>query len=381
MRSAHPDWSISTWPTLRLAYLGDDSGHPRPASRQPEQRRVTSDLRILAAMSSVGALRTRSNGRSAEVLIRRGSPSLVVERWGGWLKPTRAGYRVRSISDIGSPGLGFALGREERMGEGPGRAAEDVEYLFGDSSTACHRLRLLAEIFAGSSRSFLSQAPSGPGLAVDIGCGPGYTTRLVSSTMNPRQTVGMDISKALVAEAKRLEEGDETYLVHDANVVPFPIGPADVLYARFLATHLADPAAVIRSWASQLVSGGLLLLDEVDSIVTTNDVLSRYLEVVNSLLIHEGRNLYIGPRLAALRLPGLLDEKASDVRPLAVQDRQAARTFRLNLEAWRHRRFVVDTYGGDAIRRLADELEVVAHGSGTTSSIEWRMRQIVFERV
>ena len=37
--------------------------------------------------------------------------------------------------------------------------------------------------------------------------------------------------------------------------------------------------------------------------------------------------------------------------------------------------------GGDAVRRLADELVVVALGPGRTSSLEWRMKQIVYERL
>ena len=267
------------------------------------------------------------------------------------------------------------------MTEGRGNPWGEPGYLFGDSTAASHRLRLLAEIFVGSSRAFLSEAaPHNPDLAVDIGCGPGYTTRLVSSMLRPRQTVGMDISEVFVAEARRTARQGERYLVHDATIVPFPVGPADLVYARFVATHLRDPAAVVGAWVSQLSGGGLLLLDEVESITTTNRVLSRYIEIVDSLLTEEGRTLYVGPALATIRGHWLLRTRADHVRSLAVQDRHAAAVFRLNLEAWRDRGFVVDTYGTRAIRRLADELEVEAHGSGTTSNIEWTMRQIVLGR-
>jgi len=265
----------------------------------------------------------------------------------------------------------------ERRVSDPGEA----EYMFGDDSTASDRLRLLARIFAESSRSFVNEAvPDPPNLAVDIGCGPGYTTRLIARTLKPRLTVGMDTSEVYVAQAQRTARGSERYLVHDATAVPFPIGPADVLYARFVATHLRDPEAVIGAWGSQLVRGGVLLLDEVESITTSNRVLSRYLEVVNSLLNHEGRTLYIGPVLDTIRLPEFLQTRANGVRSLPVLDRRAAEMFRLNMEAWRHRRFATDTYGADAIRRLAYELDVMARGSSPKSTIEWEMRQIAFER-
>ncbi len=98
------------------------------------------------------------------------------------------------------------------------------------------------------------------------------------------------------------------------------------------------------------------------------------------MLSDEGRTLYIGPALAALRLPGLLEKRVDRIRPMAVPDRQAAAMFRLNLEAWRHRSFVADAYGEGEIGRLADDLEDLARGPGTSSTIEWSMRQIVFER-
>ena len=68
-------------------------------------------------------------------------------------------------------------------------------YLFGDSGTASRRLKVLADVFAESSRPFLSEATrERPCFAVDIGCGPGYTTRLAAEVLGPLRTVGIDSS-------------------------------------------------------------------------------------------------------------------------------------------------------------------------------------------
>ena len=271
---------------------------------------------------------------------------------------------------------GGGVATPQLPGSGPPR------YLFGDSDVASHRLRVLAEVFAESSRRFLrAAAPDGPGLAVDVGCGPGYTTRLVADVLRPLRTVGIDRSEAFIAEARRAGGGNVSYLVHDAAAVPFPIGPADLIYARFVATHLHDPTATIRSWATQLVPGGRLLLDEVDSISTANRVLSRYLAILTALLEHQGNRLYVGPTLSNVAAPGPLRSKIDTVRRLRVPDGRAATMFRLNLETWRDHPFVADTYGADAVRRLADELEAEAGAAGTASTTEWGMRQIAFERV
>ena len=237
-------------------------------------------------------------------------------------------------------------------------------------------------MFAESSRRFLrAAAPREPTLAVDVGCGPGYSTCLVAKVLRPLRTVGIDNSEAFIAEARRAGGSDVSYLAHDATAVPFPVGPADLIYARFVATHLSDPTTTIRGWAAQLVPGGRLLLDEVDSISTANRVLSRYLTILTALLDYQGNRLYVGPTLGNISVPGLLRSKIDTVRRLRVPDSRAATMFRLNLETWGGHPFVADTYGADAIRRLADELEAEAGAAGAASTTEWGMRQVAFERV
>ena len=255
------------------------------------------------------------------------------------------------------------------------------EYLFGESDIAANRLRMLHDVFAESSREFLRESVSRrPNLAVDIGCGPGHTTRLVNTILNPARMVGIDNSESLIAEARTLND-DEQYLVHDATIVPFPTAPADVLYARFVVTHLEDPVAVLEAWASQLAEGGSLLLDEVEMISTSNEVFSEYLGILDSLMSFERRALYIGPTLRRMQIPGLLGVQRNHVRTLRVRDQQAASLFRLNMEAWRDRQFLIDTYGEASIHRLADQLEATARGASAGSTIKWTMRQMVFERL
>jgi len=65
-------------------------------------------------------------------------------------------------------------------------------YAFGDGPTAARRLDLLADLFEPASRTFLERvagldglAGRRPGLAVDLGCGTGHTTRLVAEVLRP----------------------------------------------------------------------------------------------------------------------------------------------------------------------------------------------------
>src|SRR4051794_4826414 len=174
-----------------------------------------------------------------------------------------------------------------------GRQPDD--YRYGHSPLAGDRLRLLASVFEPTTRAFLVRAAARPvGLAVDLGCGPGYTTALVQSALEPARTVGIEFSADFVARA-RLEHGgaDLAFFEHDVTQVPFPVGPADLVFARYLLSHLPSPMAVVGRWLGQLRPGGRLLLEEAERIDTTSPTFERYLELTVAMLASHGTDMYI----------------------------------------------------------------------------------------
>jgi len=170
-------------------------------------------------------------------------------------------------------------------------------YAFGDDDTAAERLRMLAYIFAPEIKSFLGRVPPDPGLVIDLGCGPGFTTRLIAETLNARKTVGLDTSQPFLDLAGRQQANGVAFIEHDVTRAPFPTGAADVLFCHLLLPHLADPAAVLRTWASQLRPAGLLLVDEVSDIQTANSTFRAYLDAAERLLQGIGGDLYVGRRV------------------------------------------------------------------------------------
>src|SRR5580693_3011189 len=84
--------------------------------------------------------------------------------------------------------------RERHSGEFS-RMAKD-NYTFGDNDLASARLRRLAEIYEPETRELLQDSGvRTPHLAVDLGCGPGWSTSLLQEVLNPDCTVGLDASK------------------------------------------------------------------------------------------------------------------------------------------------------------------------------------------
>ena len=179
------------------------------------------------------------------------------------------------------------------MPDGPAR------YSFGDSPPAVARLALVAGVFEPSTRALLGRIhPRDARRVLDLGCGPGHTSRLLAERFAAADVVGLDASDAFLVEARRAAPLHTTFARADVSA-PLAGAPADVVYARYVLSHLGDRAAVLRRWFSALAPGGVLVVEEVDRIDTDDAVFVPYLEVTTGLMASRGGSLYVGPELSA----------------------------------------------------------------------------------
>jgi len=256
-----------------------------------------------------------------------------------------------------------------------------MRYQFGDQDLAARRLEVVARVFEATSRELLQRADPRPSrLAFDLGCGPGFTTRLLRELSNSKTVVGLDTSQRFLALAREPDEARLGFHCHDVLSTPFPEGPADLLFCRFLLSHLPDPPLCLDKWATQLIPGGLMVIEEVEAIETTQAVFAQYLGVVESMLRSQQTELYVGPVLEAFADPPLLRRLLSRARRYPVSNRDAATMFSMNVPNWKYRPFVRDNFSGDSIERLEAELQDLASTQVEESSITWTLRQMVFER-
>lgn len=249
-----------------------------------------------------------------------------------------------------------------------GRPASAGSYTFGDSDLAARRLALVAAIFAKSTRQFLlTRARPAPEFAIDLGCGPGFTTELIRATVGPARILGVDSSPAFVAAAaKRIADDRTRLLCADALDLPLEVADADLIFARMLLGHLRDPLAAIDVWRGRLSERGRLLIEEVDSIETEDATLSAYLDLQREMLAANGHALEVGPRLPEGRVTALL-----------VPAPVAGRMFAMNFETWRHRPEVTESHDPEELTALASALERIAQNEAETPPVTWRLRQLV----
>lgn len=259
-----------------------------------------------------------------------------------------------------------------------GRRRRDA-YAFGDDVIAARRLQLMDRVFAGPNRALLDLVRvDRTGLAVDLGCGPGYSTRLLAARLRPARLVGLDNSAAFLAQARAGGLRAE-WLVHDVTTVPLPATPADLLHARFVLSHLPEPESVLMSWLGQLAPGGYLLVQDDDTIETDHPVLAAYEHMARSLVARRGGDLWVGPRLDLLGPPPGVEKVASRVYPHRVPVALAAQMFAMNFAVWRQASDVVGAHSASELDDLGRALAELTTADDPRDVV-FRLRQVGYRR-
>jgi ubiquinone/menaquinone biosynthesis C-methylase UbiE len=256
-----------------------------------------------------------------------------------------------------------------------------MHYQFGDQDLAARRLEVVARVFEPTTRELLEQSRLGQTrIAIDLGCGPGFTTRLLGEVAGRAIIVGLDSSERFLTLARRPAADRLSFQHHDVSTTPLPHAPADLLFCRFLLSHLPDPRSCLEKWATQVNQGGLIVVEEVEAIESTQPAFQNYLGIVESLLRNQRTELYVGPLLASLAGPPPLRKRSSRARRLPVSNQDAATMFSMNLPNWKDNPFIRENFSAASIGRLQRDLEELASAAGKESSIAWTLRQLVFER-
>lgn len=132
------------------------------------------------------------------------------------------------------------------------------------------RQELLADAFEDVSVGLLDRLAALPEAeCLDVGCGIGRTTELlVDELRRPKRVVGLDADENLLEVAR--DRGDtETptevkFQTGDAADLPFEDDSFDLVYARFLLTHLPDPEPAVAEFRRVCRPGGTIAVQEPD---------------------------------------------------------------------------------------------------------------------
>jgi SAM-dependent methyltransferase len=131
------------------------------------------------------------------------------------------------------------------------------------------RLRVLSRVMEPMTAPLLERVGVRPGArCLDVGCGGGDVTLRLARLATPGgAAVGVDIDevKLQIARDEAAAAGVENVDYRLAAVDELPRdGAFDLVYARFLLTHLAEPAAALRTMVRAARPGGVVAVEDID---------------------------------------------------------------------------------------------------------------------
>ncbi len=259
--------------------------------------------------------------------------------------------------------------------------SHENRYTFGDTDMARERLKLLAEAYDPATEELLRCfGPGGAPHAVDLGCGPGHTTRLLHGVLAAVRTTGLDSSARYIAEARADALPGVRFELHDVTCAPFPVPRADVLLCRYLLTHVRSPESALDAWARAANPGAVLLVQETETLASDTPALSRYYDLLGDLQRRCGQAMDVGRRVDAGIRRTSWRVRVSRVRSLSPDARTMARLHLMNLRTWRHDPVAVEAFDPAELFRLEEDLAAISEGRVAAAPVRQGLREIVAVR-
>ena len=209
-----------------------------------------------------------------------------------------------------------------------------------------------------------------PGMRLlDVGCGPGTITTGLARAVAPGETIGVDVSAAVIEQAR-------AHATHEGVTnVRFEVGSAyaldcadasfDVAHANQVLQHLARPVDALREVRRVVRPGGLVSVRDADYATMVawprSPHIDRWLAVYHAVAARNGADADAGRRLRAWMIEaGYVDVEVSATVEL-LDDPMAASDWG---RSW-HDRALRSNYRAQAVEYgIATDAEVVAIAEG-----------------
>lgn len=203
------------------------------------------------------------------------------------------------------------------------------QYVIRGGLEGRERLRVLARVTEPTTTSFLDRLGIAPGMrCLDVGCGGGDVTVELARRVGPGgRAVGVDIDDTVLAVARGEVEAEGTRNVEfrALDVRTEACGSDwDVVYARFLLTHLADPESTLAALVDHLRPGGVLAVEDIDFsggfMWPPSEAFDRYAALYAAIVRRRGGDPDIGRRLPLLlAAAGLEGVRMKVVQPMGTE--------------------------------------------------------------
>jgi SAM-dependent methyltransferase len=240
------------------------------------------------------------------------------------------------------------------------------------------RLRVLARVMWPTTDALFNRVGlERTARCLDVGCGGGDVAVALARRVPEGSVVGIDVDQAKIdlARAEAAEAGVDNVEFRLQDVTgPVTAGDMfDVVYARFVLTHLPDPATALTNLRRRLVPGGVLIVEDIDCTghfcQPDSSAFWRFVELYTQVAQSRGCDPNIGPRLPGLlRDAGFEQLDVSVVQPAGITG-EVKLIGPLTLEAIADAVLAAGLADADELSDVVDELYAFAQHDGTFMSL------------
>ena len=201
-----------------------------------------------------------------------------------------------------------------------------TDYVIRGGVEGRERLRVLSRVMQSTTLACLARAGIKEEMAcLEVGCGGGDVAFDMARLVGPAgRVVGTDIDETELElgrrEAAGLQLNNVEFRVSDITQSTFA-AEFDLAHARFVLTHLADPARALANMRGALRPGGVMLVEDIDFrghfAYPESAALAHYVELYSEIVRRKGADPNIGPRVPSLLTDAGFENVQMDVVQLA----------------------------------------------------------------
>lgn len=238
---------------------------------------------------------------------------------------------MRSLMSMTSAGVLFRLRRRTAAATTKtpmDRPEAPHRYAIRGGKDGKNRLDLLARVMLPTTVQLLDRVGLSTGMkCLDVGCGGGHVALLMAGIVGPEgRVIGTDTDTEILALARKDAEAANVANVEFQQVdacVCLCQEEFDLVYARFLLSHLSQPENCLAAMVEACRPGGILVIEDTDFsgsfCYPTCATYERYKELYQKVVQRRGGDPDIGPKLPAmLRRVGIQAVELNLIQPAHI---------------------------------------------------------------
>lgn len=240
------------------------------------------------------------------------------------------------------------------------------------------RLRVLARVMWPTTKALFERVGvADTARCLDVGCGGGDVTLELARLAPNGHVTGIDLDSAklelALSEAAAAGISNIAYRQEDLLETPTDGARYDLIYVRFVLTHLGAPAKGLAALCARLAPGGVIVVEDIDFsghfCYPESAAFRRYLELYTKAVAGNGGDPNIGPRLPALLGDaGLADIAMNVVQPAGISG-EAKLVGPITLEAIADSVLNAGLATREELNQTVDDLYAFASADGTLLSL------------